>query len=165
MTLILDTDILSMFAKADAISVLKALFGEMNLAITPGIEEEISIPLDYGYKFPSRALLEVKIIPITEEALLEYNRLLKGVRSLGKGELEAIATCRVNGYIFATNDFVARKFAKTEGVHVVSLQSIMRALWKSEIKTKEEVKKLLNKIEKSDNLTISKKIEKEIFKE
>lgn len=165
MTIILDTDVLSIFAKIDAISTLKKLLGKTNLAITPGIEKEISIPLDYGYRFPFTALSEVKTISLSKKALKEHNRLLKGERSLGKGELEAIALCKIEGYIFATNDIVARKFAEKEGVHVISLQAILRAFWKSGIKTKKEVKGLPKEIEKSDNLAVSRKVEQEIFKE
>jgi predicted nucleic acid-binding protein len=43
---IFDTDILSMFAKIDAIYLLKRLFGEKAL-ITPKIRDEISVPLEY----------------------------------------------------------------------------------------------------------------------
>jgi len=108
MTIVLDTDILSMFAKVEAVSMLKDLFGEGSLAITPGIEEEISIPLDYGYDFPSKALSKVQTIPLTEKAVSRHRQLLEEETGLGKGELEAIAICKAKGYAFATNDLVAR---------------------------------------------------------
>lgn len=124
MTIVLDTDILSMFAKVEAVSMLKDLFGEGNLAITPGIEEEISIPLDYGYDFPSKALSKVETIPLTDEALSKHRQLL-----------------------------------------VVSFQGILRALWESGLKTKKEVKSILEEIEKADNLAVSRAVEQEIFED
>ncbi len=165
MIIILDTDILSMFAKVDAITLLKDLFGEEKLAITPGIEEEISIPLEYGYKYPSRVLSEIRTIPLTENALLKCKQLLQERTNLGKGETEAISICKIEGYTFATNDFVARKFAKKQKVQVFSLQSILRAIWKVGLKSKEEVRKLLKEIVESDNLMVSREIESEIFAE
>jgi len=96
--------------------------------------------------------------------LEEYARLQENL-SLGKGELEAIAYCKTEKCIFATNDIKARQFAKYEGVSVISLQAILRALWKKKIKSKEEVKQILEKIKDTDNLTVSRDVEKAIFDE
>ena len=41
---VFDTDVLSMFAKIDAVDLLKDLFGEKAI-ITPKIKDEISVPL------------------------------------------------------------------------------------------------------------------------
>lgn len=109
---IFDTDILSMFAKIDAIDLLKQLFGE-KAVITPKIRDEISIPLEYGYNFPLKVISAIKTIPLSRQALEEYLRLQKNF-SLGKGELEAIAYCKTEKCIFATNDIKAREFAKSE---------------------------------------------------
>jgi hypothetical protein len=51
--LIIDTDILSMFAKADALDVLMLLFGREQIGMTPAIADEITVPLQYGYDFPA----------------------------------------------------------------------------------------------------------------
>jgi len=42
--IVFDTDILSMFAKIDAVDLLKRLFGE-KAVMTPKIRDEISVPL------------------------------------------------------------------------------------------------------------------------
>jgi predicted nucleic acid-binding protein len=160
---IFDTDILSMFAKIDAIYLLKQLFGERAL-ITPKIRDEISVPLEYGYTFPLKVISTIKTVPLSDQALEEYERLQENL-TLGKGEIEAIAYCKIEKCIFATNDIKAREFAKREGVFVISLQAILKALWKNKIKSKEEVKQILEKIKDADNLISSREIEKEIFKE
>ena len=49
--IVFDTDILSMFAKIDAVDVLKCLFDE-KVVMTPKIRDEISVPMEYGYTFP-----------------------------------------------------------------------------------------------------------------
>jgi hypothetical protein len=62
-------------------------------------------------------------------------------------------------------------FAKADALNllkhlfVISLQSILKALWKKKIKSKEEVRQLLEKIKEMDNLAVSKEVEKEIFEE
>ena len=158
-----DTDILSMFAKIDAISLLKQLFAE-KIAITPKIRDEISAPLEYGYTFPLKVIATVKTTPLSNEALEEYGRLQENL-NLGKGELECIAYCKIGKCIFATNDVKAREFAKRKEVSVISLQSILKSLWKKKIRSKEEVRQVLERIKEMDNLIVSKEVEKEIFKE
>jgi predicted nucleic acid-binding protein len=68
--IVFDTDILSMFAKIDAIHLLKQLFGK-KVVMTPKVRDEISAPLEYGYTFPFKALSAIKTIPLTAEALSE----------------------------------------------------------------------------------------------
>jgi len=161
--MVFDTDILSMFAKADAIDLLKLLFGE-KAVMTPKIRDEISVPLEYGYTFPIKVISTIKTVPLTKQSLKEYERFRENL-SLGKGELEAIAYCKSEKCLFATNDIKAREFAKSEGVPVVSLQAILKALWKKKIKSKEEVKQILETIKDTDNLALSREVENGIFKE
>jgi len=160
---VLDTDVLSMFAKINAVDLLKDLFGEKAI-ITPKIKDEISVPLEYGYTFPLKVISTIESVPLSNEVLEEYGRLQKSL-SLGKGELEAIAYCKVEKCIFVTNDIKAREFAKSEGVSVISLQAVLRALWKAKIKSKEEVRQILERIKAADNLAVSREVEKKIFKE
>ena len=50
---VIDTDILSMFAKAGAMEVLGAFLGRGRLVMTPAIHDEITAPLQYGYTYPT----------------------------------------------------------------------------------------------------------------
>ncbi len=92
--IIIDADILSMFAKADAVELLGEFLGTEHVAMTPAISDEISVPLQYGYAFPRAVLSRIPVIPLTEEAWQERERLATIGSFLGKGELEAIAFCR-----------------------------------------------------------------------
>jgi len=159
--IVFDTDILSMFAKIDAIDLLKCLFDD-EIVMTPKIRDEISVPLEYGYTFPLKVISTIRTVPLTNQALEEYARLQENL-SLGKGELEAIAYCKTEKCTFATNDIKARGVAKREGVSVISLQAILKALWKKKIKTREEVKQMLEEIKDADNLAVTGEVEKEIF--
>ena len=51
---LLDADILSLFAKVDAMPLLCELLKCDKLPITPGAFNEIMVPLTYGYEFPNR---------------------------------------------------------------------------------------------------------------
>jgi len=84
---------------------------------------------------------------------------------LGKGELEAIAYCKMNTCIFVTNDSKARGFAKREGVIVLSLQAIPKAMWKKGLKNKNEILMMIRDIERVDNLKIKKETIRKIFNE
>ena len=161
--IVFDTDILSMFAKIDAIDLLKQLFGK-TAVITPKIRDEISVPLEYGYSFPLKVISAIKTVPLSNLSLEEYIRL-QGNLSLGKGELEAIAYCKTEKCAFATNDIKAREIAKKEGVSVISLQAILKALWKKKIRSKKEIKQILERIKEADNLVVSREVKKEIFEE
>ena len=75
-------------------------------------------------------------------------------RAFGKGELEAISICKNRGYMFSSMDFAALQFAVSMNIDVLDLQSILRALWRSGIKSKDEVKMIIREIEDKDNTSI-----------
>ncbi len=68
MIVVFDTDILSMFAKINEIDLLKKLFSG-NIAITPKIRDEISVPLEYGYTFPLKVISKIQTLPLSNNAL------------------------------------------------------------------------------------------------
>ena len=150
-----------MFAKINGVDLLILLFQE-KMAITPKVRDEILAPLVYGYTFPLEVIPKIRTVPLGIEALEEFARFQENV-ALGRGELEAIAFCKAEKCIFATNDIRAREFAKVVGVSVISLQAILKALWKKELKTKKEVREILERIKEADNLVVSRKVEEEIF--
>ena len=160
---VIDTDILSMFAKIDAIDTLKKLFKD-RIVMTPRIRDEVSIPLEYGYVFPLNVISKIETVTLSPFVLKEYERLSENW-TLGRGELEAISYCKSENCISLTNDRKAQELAKKEGVRVITLQAVLRALWKTGVKTKEETIKILDMIKEADNLYISPESEEEIFKE
>lgn len=58
---LIDTDILSIFAKANGLSTLCRLLECEKLPITPGILDELLVPLEYGYDFPRDILSMAEI--------------------------------------------------------------------------------------------------------
>jgi predicted nucleic acid-binding protein len=161
--LIVDTDILSMFAKVGAIEVFIALVGQEAIRMTPAIADEITIPLQYGYLFPRDVLSKIPVVPLSPQVMEQTAQLRLKNTSLGRGEREAIAFCQIEVAWFTTNDNLARKFAQSQGVQVISLQSLLRAIWLSGVKSQTEVRILLEQIKQVDKLKISAKVEKDIF--
>jgi len=143
--------------------VLLEFLGPARVVIVPAIRDGISIPLEYGYEFPELVLRRIPVVRLTEQAWDECERLRSSGASLGKGESEAIAACKTEGALFATNDAVARKLAQGQGVRVISLQAILRGLWLSGLRSKAEVKSLLAQIKEADYLEVSPEAEREIF--
>jgi len=80
--------------------------------------------------------------------------LLIGKRTLGKGELEAITISKHRGYIFSSLDTAALRFAEENGVETLGLHAILRSLWESDLRSKDEVREIVKEIEKGDNTTI-----------
>jgi predicted nucleic acid-binding protein len=144
--IVIDTDVLSMFAKAGSMHILGTFLGQGRLVMTPAIHDEITAPLQYGYTYPTEALAQVPVAPLTEQIWREYERLGALRSALGKGELQAVAFCKAEGAFFLTNDRVARRFARDQGVQVISLQALLRGLWVSGVHSKDEVPALLERI-------------------
>lgn len=161
--IVIDTDILSMFAKVGAVHMLGTFFGQGRLLMTPAIHDEITAPLQYGYTYPTEVLAQVPVAPLSEQIWREYERLWALRSSLGKGELQAIAFCKAEDALFLTNDRVARRFARDQGVQVLSLQALLRGLWVSGVQSKDEVRALLERIKVADALEVPSEVETEIF--
>jgi len=149
-----DTDIASAFAKIKRLDLLLCLFSNRSIFITPRIFEELSVSLDYGYTFPLDVFESFDILYPSEEENKSYKEMLIGNKSLGKGELEAITICKSRGYVFSSMDFAALQFAVSMNIDVLDLQSILRALWRSGIKSKDEVNMIIREIEEKDNTSI-----------
>ncbi len=154
MTVIFDTDIVSMFAKANSLDILFVLLSGSKLYVTPKIKDELSVPLEYDYSFPEDIFKKFGLIIPDIDDYLEYERLKASYPYLGKGELEALAIAKKKGCILAVNDQKAFEVSLKEEITSINVHTILRALLKKKILTKEEVSTLINKLEESDNTVI-----------
>jgi predicted nucleic acid-binding protein len=80
--------------------------------------------------------------------------MLVANRSLGRGELEAIAVCKSRSCAFSSMDRSALRFAESLNIETLELHSILLALWKSGMKSKDEVKAIIRELEDKDNTQI-----------
>jgi len=151
--LVLDTDIASAFAKADALDLILKLF-KSGIHITPEVYEELQVPLSYGYMYPKEIFDKVKILDLTPEEQRSYRDMLNENINLGKGELESISVCIERDCTFSSLDKNAIKFAEKKKVKVIVLKAILKGLWKNKVCSEKEVRDLVNKIEEEDNRTI-----------
>ena len=156
--IILDTDIASAFAKIKRLDLLMKLFSKHRIGLTPKIYEELTTSLDYGYTFPLDIVRCFEVVYPSEPENEAYQKLLMEKRTLGKGELEAITISKHRGYIFASLDTAALRFAEENGVETLGLHAILKSLWESGSQSKDEVREIVKEIEQKDN-TLIKNIE------
>lgn len=100
--LILDTDIASAFAKSGHFDAMVKLFE--SIGITPGVYEELSVPLEYGYEYPKEIFEKAKLVTISDEEQRGYLRLKRRLARIGKGERESIIVCLKRGYLCSSFD-------------------------------------------------------------
>lgn len=161
---IVDTDVLSIFAKVDALDVLDSYFGEGRYVITPGIQAELAVPLQYGYGFPQAILERVETTGLSDREWKTHISTVTDKR-IGRGESEAIAVCVVRKWIFVTNDSQAARVAQSTGVQTVSFPALVRGIWLRGILDKSQTERLLIDIQKADRLSISPEVVAAIFAE
>ena len=156
MNIIFDADILSTFAKVDAIHYLEKLFTNDRLLVTPAVYTELKVPKEYGYDYPDQIFNSdrFELVQINGEEINEFKSKLLEVKSVHSGELEAIIIAKNRGFMFSSNDTKALKYAVSQGVSVLHFHSILRALWKFGVLTQKEVRELIGIMEIKDNMEV-----------
>lgn len=156
MQILFDTDILSTFAKADAIQHLEALFSNDRLLITPKVYSELKVPKEYGYDFPDQIFNSnrFELVQLTNKEIDEFKSSLLDVKTIHSGELEAITIAINRRYIFCSKDAKALDYAAAHGIEVLYFHTILKALWKFDVLTRGEVKMLMDAMEQADNMVI-----------
>lgn len=158
-----DTNIISTFTLIDEMEQLFALFSGDELGVTPAVYAELVAGLREGRQFlqPAVGMIEngkLKLVTLkAKEVILQLGL----PTSLNAGEAESIALCQSRGAAFVTNDRRARNFCRTEGIEVFDLAEVLRAFWKLDICSEQQVRRLVNEIEIKEKLVIKGK--EEIF--
>jgi len=150
--LIVDTDIASAFAKAGHFDALIRLFGKVG--ITPMVYEELQIPLMHGYTYPDEIFNKAELVTISGDEQRDYLKLMDEHSKIGKGEIESMVVCRKRGFLFSSFDKKAIFVAKESGVKVMVAGVIFKGFLLKGIATKNEVLKILQDIETSDNRSL-----------
>ncbi len=146
---LIDTDILSIFAKADGLSVLCRLLRCETLPITPRVLDELLVPLEYGFDFPHAILSRADVVPATLQEFEIYEELrLQG--RLSSADAEMIAICNQRGWLYITMDKVALKAARAAGVDTVDLQALLEAIKRSGLLDQGQLRALIDRMEQED---------------
>lgn len=143
-----DSDILSTFVKVSGIKCLKALFQEIN--ISQSIYEELARAKRAGYPYLDDILTEIEIALLSDDEFKDFRNLLENEKDLHEGECQLIALCKSRNGILITNDKAVKKYCKMNNIDFLDLEDILRALKLKKILAHEELRKLMEDIEKKD---------------
>jgi predicted nucleic acid-binding protein len=154
-----DTNVLGTFARVEALDVLLSLFAGEEVAVTPAVYAELAAGVREGRQFLQSVLdlvdeRRLNLVPLTAEEVVRRQQLPS---SLDDGEAESITICQTRAAAFVTNDKRARNYCRTVGVEVFDLIEILRSLWKLDICTKREVRRLVAGIEAKEGMVIKNK--------
>jgi len=150
-----DTDILSAFAKVNAMKLIKKLFDE--LKISPSIYEELMRAKRAGYSFVDDIFQNTEIILLSETEFKSFRNLLEKEKNMHEGECQLIALCRSRNGILLTNDRYVKNYCKENGIEFLDMEEILRAMKLKKILSREGLRKLIDDIEKKDHTIIKSK--------
>jgi predicted nucleic acid-binding protein len=164
--IVVDTNIVSTFARVGALPLVARLMQETCLHVSPGTYHELRKAIEAGCSFLEPILdaihlgQELDLLELTRSEILSVKDLPS---SLGAGEAESIALCLNRpGTSFLTNDKRARNFCRERGIPCLDLPEILRALWVRKAIPKKKAKELVRRIETEQGMVIKNK--EEIFK-
>ena len=152
MIVVADSDILSMFGKAGAVSHLKRLFGA--IYIPPAVYEELRKAKEIGFDFVDDLIDNIMILNLSGSEYSEFVRRVEDERYLHSGELQGIVLCRNRNGVLLTNDRRAKNFCKREDIAYFDIKGIMRAFYVETVLNEEEIRSLVMVIEEKDNTRI-----------
>jgi predicted nucleic acid-binding protein len=160
-----DTNILSTFAKISELPLLIRLFTDEGIGVVPAVYEELHSGMSKGYVALKAALELIQrrqidlVMPTVDEAL-EKGALPP---SFDEGERETIAVAKSRDCKILTNERLVKNWCTQAGITYWDLTGILRALWRTNLLTKEQVRRLIVQIERRDRIVF--KDQQQIFEE
>src|SRR5260370_14283854 len=136
-----DTNVLSTFARVDALPLLWELFPDRAVGVTPAIFREVLEAVAQGCTWLAElpALVKggrIQLVSPTSAEVLAAEGLAD---SLGRGEREAIALCQAHGWAFLTNDRRARSYCREGGDAVFDLAGLLPAGLVSKLRSEKDL--------------------------
>ena len=152
--ILLDTNILSTFAKIDYMTLLFETVRNKELGISTSVLHELEDARNIGLVFVDKIfqLINNNKILIFSMSDKETMWSMKLPSSFGKGERDSLAICKFRKGILFTNERKIINFCERESIDVLDLPSFLRYLWKSGMQSKKEVRKIIEIIEDKDNI-------------
>lgn len=152
--IVADTNILSTFARIHRLELLPAVAETDALYLPPAVVKELKVGLHKGLDFLQPIVDGLAsgagFYPV-ELTADERNLIDHLPHSLNAGEKESIAICvmRAGGKLL-TNDKRAHNYCRDNRIPSLDLKLILRRLWQANHCTKEDVRALMDEIEKSE---------------
>jgi predicted nucleic acid-binding protein len=149
-----DTNILSTFAKISELPLLTRLFAAEGIGVVPAVYEELLNGVSKGYIALKAAIeliqrRQIDLVMPTAEETLEKGAL---PHSFDEGERETIVIAKSRSYKILTNERLVRNWCRRAEITYCDLPGILRALWRTNLLTKEQVRRLVTRIEEKDRL-------------
>jgi predicted nucleic acid-binding protein len=159
MNLVFDTDILSTFGKIRRLDLLKKLFPNVRFFVPSSVYNELFKARERGYEFVDYVIESgiLEVIPLNKEELEFLGRLREERKSLGLGELEGVSICKHREYVLVTNDITAKKVCDQYGIKIIDLSMILKSLLEVKILMSDELRALIDEIERKDRVIIKDK--------
>lgn len=152
--IVADTNILSTFARIHRLDLLPVVAETAALYLPPAVVKELKVGLHKGLDFlqPIIAGLASGAGFYTVELTADEKRVVDRLpHSLNAGEKESLAICALRaGNKLLTNDKRAHNYCRENRIPSLDLKLILRRLWQATYCTKEEVRALMDEIEKSE---------------
>lgn len=154
-----DTNILSSFARVGALDLLFKLFPQHQFALPQAVHKEIveAVRLNFTFLESVLKLIDADSISILGLARAEESDMINLPKSFGPGESEAVAICARRRAIFLSNDKSVKNYCQTHGIEVYDLPSLLRALWKDKIISRQKAQKLVNDMERLEGMVFKNK--------
>jgi predicted nucleic acid-binding protein len=157
--ILVDTNILSTLAKVEKLDLLLQLFAQEEVGIPSAVYEEVYIGVEKGYGALQSVLDLIKLrrvhlIPLSEEEIVAKTAL---PRSFDEGKREMVAVAIDRPWPILTNEKLVKNWCQREGVRCLDLSAFLRALWRTGLRKKEEVRALIKEIEEKDRIIFKNK--------
>lgn len=151
---VVDTSLLSTFARIKRLELLFMVAETDSFYLVPAVINELKLGLKKNLKFLQSIIDDLANGTKFFTILLspEEKNLSESLpASLNSGERESIAVCQKRaGNRLLTNDKRAHNYCRDNQIPSLDLKLVLRRLWKAGHCTKEEVRLIIDEIERSE---------------
>lgn len=144
-----DTNVLSLFAKIERLSLLLQAFAKMHQAkqlyVSPAIQRELEAGVEHGATYLQSAivLIHENDIQIVYPTKADQQFIHSMPSKLAEGEAEAIALCHRLGLVFISHDRKALNYCERVGIPSVKLAVLINRLEVAKLLSESEIDKML----------------------
>ncbi|MFZ1077844.1 MAG: hypothetical protein WAN47_10495 [Nitrosotalea sp.] len=148
MKIVVDTDMLSIFARIGRLDILNKLFEA--IIVPPSVKVELA-----------EGKIEIKKLgpEFVQLTTGELKDLKYAYSELDKGEKECYVIAKNRNIPLASNEKIVHRLCKGDNMNYFSLPRILRLAIKDDVVTRNEARQLVNSIEKEEHTIIKNKDE------
>ncbi len=157
--LLADTNILSTFAKIGQLPLLFQLFGAQRIGVVPAVYAEFQAGVNKGYVDLQAVVRliqqgQIDLVAPTAQEVFQEDVL---PTSFDAGERETLAVAKSRGYTILTNETQIKNWCMRQQIDSWDLPGLLRAFWRTELLSREAVRRLIDQIEAKDRIVFRNK--------